>query len=148
VFYRGDPHPDILFVGEAPGAAEIALQEPFVGPAGQLLMQAIGESLPENLRCGFANAILCGPYNSPSASSFRQPTQYELVSCSPRLSELIRITQPRLVIALGKIAAKALAKIEVPAKEMIHPAAILRSAPEVPYAKFCLQLKKHASTIT
>jgi len=101
VFGVGDAHADWLFVGEGPGAEEDARGEPFVGQAGKLLdnmLAAIGLKRGDNVY--IANVVKCRPPGN------RNPEPAEANACEPYLSRQIALIKPRLIIALGKVAAQ------------------------------------------
>ena len=101
VFGVGDEHAEWLFVGEGPGAEEDARGEPFVGQAGKLLdnmLAAIGLKRGENVY--IANVVKCRPPGN------RTPEPAEANACEPYLSRQIALSRPRLIIALGKVAAQ------------------------------------------
>jgi DNA polymerase len=100
VFGIGDENADWLFVGEGPGADEDAQGEPFVGQAGKLLdnmLAAIRLKRGENVY--IANVVKCRPPGN------RNPEPGEALSCEPYLHRQIDLIRPRLIIALGKVAA-------------------------------------------
>ena len=87
--------PDIMFVGEAPGAEEVARGEPFAGKAGRLLretLQALGFNLS---RVYYTNAVLCRPPGN------RDPRAGEVRACHGRLMQEIAEVQPRVIVAMG-----------------------------------------------
>jgi uracil-DNA glycosylase len=97
----GDVKAQWLFVGEGPGAEEDAHGEPFVGQAGKLLdnmLAAIGLTRGENVY--IANVVKCRPPGN------RTPLPEEAQACEPFLSRQIELIQPRLIVALGKVAAQ------------------------------------------
>jgi len=101
VFGVGDEHAEWLFVGEGPGAEEDARGEPFVGQAGKLLdnmLAAIGLKRGDNVY--IANVVKCRPPGN------RNPEPAEANACEPYLSRQIALIKPRLIIALGKVAAQ------------------------------------------
>ena len=101
VFGVGDEHAEWLFVGEGPGAEEDARGEPFVGQAGKLLdnmLAAIGLRRGDNVY--IANVVKCRPPGN------RNPDPVEANACEPYLSRQIALIKPRLIIALGKVAAQ------------------------------------------
>jgi DNA polymerase len=138
VFGVGDMNADLMLVGEAPGQQEDLKGEPFVGRAGKLLddiLRAI------NLKRGqgvyIANVLKCRPPNN------RDPLPSEVEKCEPYLQKQIRLIQPKLIVALGRVAGKTLLKLDVPLKELrgkthdyngtplrvtYHPAALLRNS--------------------
>lgn len=122
VFCRGDIPCDVLFVGEAPGKSEDVLGLPFVGPAGKLLDSIISQALGDcgkitlgkdgqeiivRPRWAFTNLVSCIPLNEDGDKT-SEPEAQEIKSCAPRLSELVRICKPRLIIRVGQLAAKSI----------------------------------------
>jgi len=103
VFGVGDEQADWLFVGEGPGADEDALGEPFVGQAGKLLdnmLMAIKLKRGKNVY--IANVVKCRPPGN------RTPEADEIAACMPYLRRQIELIQPKLIVALGKVASNAL----------------------------------------
>ena len=103
VFGSGDEKADWLLVGEAPGAEEDRVGEPFVGQAGRLLdsmLAAIGLSRGENVY--IANVLKCRPPGN------RNPEPEEVAKCSPHLQKQIELIAPKLIVAMGRFAAQAL----------------------------------------
>lgn len=125
VYYRGQLRPDILFVGEAVGDVEIALGEPFVGPAGQLFDSLIHETGLDKYRLLFTNSIICVPSDT-IGGKLRTPKNTEIVNCSKRLNDFINLTRPKHIVAVGAVAKRALEKLHVVHDSIIHPASILR----------------------
>lgn len=114
VFGVGNPHADLMFVGEAPGADEDRLGEPFVGRAGELLtkiIQAMGLS-----RDGvyIANVLKCRPDMPEGAPGNRPPTPQEMERCLPYLRRQIALIKPRVLVALGKTAMAGLVGADEP----------------------------------
>ncbi|MBI5463098.1 MAG: uracil-DNA glycosylase [Gammaproteobacteria bacterium] len=109
VFGVGNRTADWLVIGEAPGAEEDKRGEPFVGRAGQLLdnmLAAIGLDRARNVY--IANILKCRPPNN------RDPQAHEVACCEPYLQQQIALIQPRLILAVGRIAAQNLLKTDVP----------------------------------
>jgi DNA polymerase len=101
VFGVGNPHADWMVIGEAPGAEEDRRGEPFVGRAGQLLdamLRAIGLSRGQNVY--IANVLKSRPPNN------RDPRPEEVAACLPYLRRQIELVRPRLLLAVGRIAAQ------------------------------------------
>ena len=137
VFGVGDPNASLLLIGEAPGEQEDIQGEPFVGRAGKLLdkiLNAIDRN--RNKDVFIANVIKCRPPNN------RDPLPSEVEKCEPYLKNQISLINPRLIVALGRVAAKTLLKLDLPLKDMrgkihdysgtplrvtYHPAALLRN---------------------
>jgi uracil-DNA glycosylase len=102
VFGQGDPHADLMLVGEAPGFHEDRRGIPFVGPSGQLLnrlLEGIGLRRQDVYIC---NAIKSRPPNN------RDPLPDEIAACRPWLDAQVRLVDPRVVVTLGNFAAKTL----------------------------------------
>jgi uracil-DNA glycosylase len=135
VIYRGSPAPRVLFVGEAPGAAEDLTGVPFVGRSGQRLDAAIGRSGLTAEEFGVLNLIKC----RPPGNRFDPVAER---TCRPFLDRQIALLDPQLVVSLGAHAFHALAPdgaailtaagrpypgLALPLFPLIHPAAALRS---------------------
>jgi DNA polymerase len=102
VFGVGNPEADLMFIGEAPGADEDEQGEPFVGRAGQLLNNMITAMGIKREDVYIANIIKCRPPGN------RTPERDECETCSPFLFRQIEIVKPKIIVALGAIAAKTL----------------------------------------
>jgi uracil-DNA glycosylase family 4 len=140
VFGVGDESADWMLIGEAPGAEEDRLGEPFVGQAGKLLdnmLAAIGLRRGENVY--IANVLKCRPPGN------RNPEPGEVEKCTPFLKEQIALIQPKLIIAMGRFAAQTLLASDatiasmrgrvfryegVPLIVTYHPAYLLRNLPD------------------
>ncbi len=140
VFGVGDERADWLLVGEAPGAEEDRLGEPFVGQAGKLLdamLAAIDLKRGENVY--IANVLKCRPPGN------RNPEAHEVAQCSPFLLRQIGLIQPKLIVAMGRFAAQTLLNSDasiaslrgtvhrfagVPLIVTYHPAYLLRNLPD------------------
>jgi len=136
VFGAGSPTAEVVFIGEAPGQKEDELGIPFVGRAGKLLdkiLAAIELSRDDVFIC---NVLKCRPPNN------RDPLAAEIELCEPYLKKQLELIQPNVIIALGRIAAKTLLRIDEPLGKMrektylyhgidtlvtYHPAALLRN---------------------
>ena len=105
VFGVGNPKADLMFIGEAPGADEDQQGEPFVGRAGQLLTNMIKAMGLGREQVYIANIIKCRPPNN------RTPERDECETCSPFLMRQIATIQPKVIVALGAVAAKTLLAI-------------------------------------
>jgi uracil-DNA glycosylase len=107
VFGVGNSKADWLIVGEAPGAEEDRQGEPFVGRAGQLLnsmLRAIGLAREQVY---IANILKCRPPGN------RDPTTGEAAECLPYLEQQIALLRPKVMLAVGRIAAQNLLRTEV-----------------------------------
>ncbi len=135
VFGTGDPHAELMFVGEGPGATEDEQGLPFVGRAGQLLDDMLEMIDLDRSRVYIANIVKCRPPQN------RDPLGEEQAACMPWLQEQFGLIRPRLLVCLGRIAAAALIKPdfritqehgqwfqigERKAMAIYHPAALLR----------------------
>ena len=136
VFGVGNPQADIVFVGEAPGQQEDLKGEPFVGRAGKLLdniLAAVSLSRDDVYIC---NVLKCRPPNN------RDPLPSEVEKCEPYLIKQLHLINPKLIVALGRIAACTMLKTKESMKNMsnqiftyaqidllvtYHPAALLRN---------------------
>ena len=109
VFGVGPRRSDWLVVGEAPGAEEDRRGEPFVGAAGQLLdamLRAIGLDRATNVY--IANILKSRPPNN------RDPRPEEVAACLPYLTRQIALLKPKIILAVGRIAAQNLLATEAP----------------------------------
>lgn len=100
VFGVGNVNADIMFVGEGPGADEDKQGEPFVGRAGQLLNNMITAMGIRREDVYIANVVKCRPPDN------RTPEKDECDTCSPFLMRQIEVIQPKIIVALGAVAAK------------------------------------------
>jgi DNA polymerase len=112
VFGVGNPRADLMFVGEGPGADEDAQGEPFVGRAGQLLNNMIKAMGLRREDVYIANVVKCRPPGN------RTPERDECDTCSPFLMRQIAVIKPKVVVALGAVAAKNLLAINAPMAEL------------------------------
>ena len=112
VFGVGNPHADLMFIGEAPGADEDEQGEPFVGRAGQLLTNMIKAMGLRREDVYIANIIKCRP------PSNRTPERDECETCSPFLMQQIKVISPKAIVALGAVAAKTLLAVNAPMSEL------------------------------
>ncbi len=114
VFGEGHVDADLMFIGEAPGAEEDRLGEPFVGRAGQLLTKIIGAMGFTREEVYIANVLKCRPNMPAGAPGNRPPTTDEMATCLPYLAEQIEIIQPKVLVALGATAVEGLLAIREP----------------------------------
>jgi uracil-DNA glycosylase len=112
VFGVGNPRAELMFVGEGPGADEDAQGEPFVGRAGQLLNNMIKAMGLRREEVYIANVVKCRPPGN------RTPERDECETCSPFLMRQIAVIRPKVVVALGAVAAKNLLAINAPMSEL------------------------------
>ena len=129
VFGVGNPNADLMFVGEAPGADEDIQGFPFVGRAGQLLTKIIEAIGLKRDDVYIANVIKCRPPEN------RNPEPDEVETCEPFLFQQIDSIQPKVIVALGTFAAKALLKTQDPISRLRGRAFDYRGAtadPDVP----------------
>ena len=102
VFGVGNPHADLMFVGEAPGFHEDKQGLPFVGQAGKLLDKLLEGIGLDRSHVYIANVLKCRPPGN------RDPQPDEIESCEPHLFRQIELIQPRVVATLGNFATKLL----------------------------------------
>ena len=136
VFGVGDVDSPLMFVGEAPGADEDEQGEPFVGKAGQLLTKIIEAIGLKREDVYIANVIKCRPPQN------RNPEPDEVDTCEPFLFQQIDAIKPKVVVALGSFAARALLRTQDPISRLrgrvygyrgakliptFHPAYLLRN---------------------
>jgi len=108
VFGEGNPRAALMFIGEGPGEEEDRQGRPFVGKAGQLLdriIQAMGLRREDVF---IANVVKCRPPRN------RTPDPSEIETCAPFLEKQILSIRPRVICALGTVAAQYLLKTDVP----------------------------------
>ncbi len=103
MFGVGNPHADLMFVGEGPGAQEDLQGEPFVGRSGQLLDRLVQEEIGLTRDLFYiANAVKCRPPGN------RDPQPAEIAACRPWLESQIALIDPGVVVTLGNFATKLL----------------------------------------
>lgn len=103
VFGEGNPHADLVFVGEAPGADEDEHGRPFVGRAGKLLEDIINKGMGLQRSDVFiCNVLKCRPPGN------RTPQPDEVAECSPYLLRQLTLIEPKVIVALGAAAAQCL----------------------------------------
>jgi DNA polymerase len=102
VFGAGNADADLMFVGEAPGANEDKQGLPFVGRAGQLLDELLGEVGIGRSDVFITNVICCRPPGN------RDPLPEEIEACKPYLYRKIELIEPKVICTLGNFATKLL----------------------------------------
>lgn len=133
--FRGNPETecDVLFVGEAPGESEDIDGRPFTGPAGQKLDMAFARA--QGLYGGivtacFTNLVGCYPRKAKQTDDHRPPVN-AILACMPRLHEIVSLTQPRLLVCVGTLAAEWIMTgptfRDTYSIQIQHPSAVLRS---------------------
>lgn len=161
VFGVGSFDADWMIVGEAPGAEEDRRGEPFVGRAGQLLDQMLRAVGLARDRVFIANILKCRPPGN------RDPAAEEAAACRGWLDRQIALLAPRLVLAVGRIAAQQLLETdaplgrlrgqvhtlkntEIPVIVTYHPAYLLRSPTQKRkvWADLCLARREAAARST
>ena len=141
VFGVGNPSARMMFVGEAPGKNEDLQGEPFVGAAGKLLDELLGEIGIARHEVYIANVLKCRPPGN------RDPRPDEIDACKGYLRSQIRLIEPEVVVTLGNFATKLLLRTETGITRMrghrydwwlgatliptYHPAAALRGGDRV-----------------
>lgn len=147
-FADGDPSSDIMFIGEAPGRDEDMEGLPFVGKSGQLLNRMIESIGLKRESVYVANTI---PWRPPGN---RTPTPLETELCRPFIERQIELAAPKVLVALGGPAGKALSGategilrlrgnwkihktpsgLEIPVMPTLHPAYLLRTPAQKRFA--------------
>ena len=136
VFGMGDPHAELMFVGEGPGAEEDRQGLPFVGKSGRLLDQLMAEEMGLHRdRCYIANVVKCRPPGN------RDPQPDEISACRPYLDRQIELIDPRVIVTLGRFSSQLLGQTSTGITKLrgatyplgdrvlvptYHPAAVLR----------------------
>lgn len=136
VFGVGNPQADVVLIGEAPGADEDRQGEPFVGRAGKLLNKILEAVDFQREDVFIGNILKCRPPNN------RDPLPSEVEQCEPYLHKQLELLQPKVILALGRIAAQTLLRTKdsltklrasvheyqgIPLIVTYHPAALLRN---------------------
>jgi DNA polymerase len=136
VFGSGNRQAEWMLVGEAPGQNEDEQGMPFVGVAGQLLTEMIRAIGMEREEVFITNILKCRPPNN------RDPHADEVESCNEYLRRQQQLVQPKIILAVGRIAAQTLLKTDAPLSKLrgkvhafnntpvvvvYHPAYLLRS---------------------
>ncbi|HYN22202.1 MAG TPA: uracil-DNA glycosylase [Thermoanaerobaculia bacterium] len=136
VFGSGNPDADLMFIGEAPGAEEDRQGLPFVGAAGELLTRILAAIETRREDVYIANILKCRPPGN------RDPQPDEVSACRGYLERQIELIRPKIIVALGRIAAQTLLGNDTPIGRMrgqwykimgvptmvtYHPAALLRN---------------------
>ena len=141
VFGAGNSEAEWLIIGEAPGAEEDKQGEPFVGRAGKLLNSMLRAIGLQREQVFIANILKCRPPNN------RDPQPEEVACCESYLKQQIALIKPKIILAVGRIAAQNLLKTDTPIGQMrgrryeypgtnipvvvtYHPAYLLRSPRE------------------
>jgi uracil-DNA glycosylase family 4 len=140
VFGVGDENADWMLIGEAPGAEEDRLGDPFVGQAGRLLDNMLAAiDLHRSKNVYIANVLKCRPPDN------RNPEPGEVAKCTPHLLRQIELIQPKLIVAMGRFASQTLLNTDasiaslrgrvhsyagLPLIVTYHPAYLLRSLPD------------------
>ncbi|MFQ5676700.1 MAG: uracil-DNA glycosylase family protein [bacterium] len=138
VFGVGDPQANLMCIGEAPGHDEDKQGQPFVGAAGQLLNKILAAIGFERAEVYIANIVKCRPPGN------RDPQPEEITECLPYLRKQIDFIRPKVILALGRVAAQTLLATDLPLSRLredfhrldggdievvvtYHPAALLRN---------------------
>ena len=142
VFGMGNREADVMFIGEGPGEQEDLTGLPFVGPAGKLLDDMLSIiDLDRNTNCYIANIVKCRPPRN------RDPLETEQDACIDYLRQQVALVKPKIIVCLGRIAAKRLLDQEfritrqhgqwterngVWMSAIYHPSALLRDVSKRP----------------
>ena len=141
VFGVGDPQAEVLIIGEAPGAREDELGEPFVGRAGKLLDDMLAIIGLNRKNIYITNSVKCRPPQN------RDPLPAEKAACSGYLQRQLALMRPKIIVCLGRISAMELIRPDfkisqehgqfyekdgVQMMALYHPAALLRDPHKKP----------------
>lgn len=130
VFGAGPRSADLMFVGEQPGDVEDKRGEPFVGPAGRILDEALAAAGIDRSRVYLTNAVKHFKWKPKGKRRIHErPNRTEVIACSHWLELELRLVRPDLVVALGAVAAQALLG---PAFRVTAERGKLRSSPLAP----------------
>jgi len=136
VFGEGSPEAELMFIGEGPGREEDLQARPFVGEAGTVLTSLIVKMGLRREDVYIANIVKCRPPMN------RAPEEDEMIACKPFVQEQIRIINPKVIVALGRISAQNLLNTKttisklrggfyeydgIPVMPTFHPAYLLRN---------------------
>ena len=136
VLGAGNEDADLVIIGEAPGYDEDVAGEPFVGRAGKLLTKMLGAVEISREEVYITNVVKCRPPQN------RDPKEEEINSCSPYLSEQLKVIKPKLILTLGNFATRTLLKTTqgithlrgkifsyegIPLLPTFHPSALLHN---------------------
>jgi DNA polymerase len=137
VFGEGNPHAELVFVGEGPGQEEDQQARPFVGAAGQLLTDIIVKGMQLKREDVYiCNIVKCRPPDN------RNPEPDEIEACEPFLIKQLLAIKPKVIVVLGNTSAKTLLKTTegitklrgtwkafqgIPVMPTFHPAYLLRN---------------------
>ena len=140
VFGVGDEKADWMLIGEAPGAEDDRLGDPFVGQAGRLLDNMLAAlDLSRSRNVYICNVLKCRPPGN------RNPEPFEVAQCSPHLLRQLELIKPKMILAMGRFAVQTLLGTEasiaslrgrlhryqgVPLIVTYHPAYLLRNLPD------------------
>lgn len=142
VFATGNPHTELMLIGEAPGYYEEVQQEPFVGRAGEKLNQILKAMGLSRDMVYISNIVKFRPSLPNQRTNNRAPTPEEIEACLPIIMNEIRVIRPKLIIALGGTAAAGLLGEQgsvssmrgrfhdlngIPVRVTYHPSYLLRS---------------------
>lgn len=142
VFATGNPHTQLMLIGEAPGYNEEARQEPFVGRAGEKLNQILKAMGLSRDMVYISNIVKFRPSLPNQRTNNRAPTPEEIEACLPIIMHEIQVIQPKMIVALGGTAAVGLLGEQgsvssmrgrfhdlngIPVRVTYHPSYLLRS---------------------
>jgi uracil-DNA glycosylase len=165
VFGEGSARSEVVFVGEQPGDREDLEGRPFVGPAGQLLDQALDEAGIDRSKVYVTNVVKHFKWRPQGKRRIHQkPNWREIAACRPWLEAEVGVLKPRVLVCLGATAAQALLGREFRVSRQrgelvdsplapntiatVHPSSILRAEDrDVQFREFVRDLEKVAALI-
>jgi DNA polymerase len=168
VFGAGPAPAPLLFVGEQPGDKEDLVGEPFVGPAGLMFDKAMDKAGLDRNAAYVTNAVKHFKFEPRGKRRLhKKPNSGEIEACFPWLKREVELVQPKLIVALGSTAVRALAGKSLPVLEnrgrtlptvfdvpmlvTVHPSSLLRApddaARRAAFESFVTDLKKIAKVM-
>ncbi len=150
---RGEIPCDVLFVGEAPSVGANVIGLPFVGECGVVLDDFIKRAGANGAKQAFTNLVGCIPRsNDGGHKAVRKPPDEAIAACQPRLREFIALCNPKLIIAVGRVAEIGLSIMQsqgmfaasIPIVYMVHPSHVLQTKCNGPLAWEAIETLKRA----
>lgn len=126
---------DVLFVGEAPSVGADVIGKPFIGESGYTFQKMVAAAMPDTIRRVYTNVVGCIPRNPGPGKAVTQPPAEAILACRPRLQEFIALCNPKLILAVGRVAVSALAEMQaeemfpttIPVVYVTHPSHIMQT---------------------
>lgn len=146
---RGPLNATIVFVNHAPTLEDHITRKPLTGEYGEELSLLVDEAFPKDTTYLVTSAVLCTPFVDDYLDEVRKPSLSEVEGCRGHLDSLLAIVKPKLIVALGKDAARPLKKSGHAFVEIASPAAILASSHvDLEHNRAVLKLRQAAKDIS